>query len=182
MNDECSDVTRQQGFHRGVMITLLFLASPCCRMDLEAELHAWEATVPEEFRRDVIWTSSAYRLATFAADFAWADICTLAADARTVSLADQLSRSIGSIGANYSDGYSRASARDRVRFFEYSLAEARESRDWYYKARHVTGAERSTLMIQVLTRIVQLLTVTVSRERAKLKRLADASPLKTRHD
>jgi four helix bundle protein len=43
--------------------------------------------------------------------------------------------SLGSVGANMAEGYSRLGARERARSFEYALGSARESRDWYYNAR-----------------------------------------------
>ena len=53
-------------------------------------------------------------------------------DRRTIGLADQLYRSLGSIGANLAEGYSRGTGKDRAHFYEYALGSARESRDWYY--------------------------------------------------
>ena len=89
----------------------------------------WEATLPIEITSDPIWRNTAYRLATFLSDYVWDDITRLAADPRTMSLADQLQRSIGGIGANYADAYSRGTDRDRCRVMEYALGEAREARD-----------------------------------------------------
>jgi four helix bundle protein len=69
-----------------------------------------------------------YRLALFLGDLAWHDVTKLVSDRRTVSLADQLFRAIGSIGANIAEGYSRQSGKDRTRFYEYALGSTRESR------------------------------------------------------
>ena len=93
----------------------------------------WEREVPEPITGDVLWKMKVYRLALFAVNLGWHDITKLAQDRRTASLADQLYRSLGSIGANIAEGYSRSSNKDRVRFYEYALGSARESRDWYYK-------------------------------------------------
>ncbi len=97
----------------------------------------WERTVPEEIKCDSVWKIKAYRLALFAADLSWEDVTRLAQDRRTVALSDQLYRSIGSISANIAEGYSRGTGKDRARFYEYALGSTRESRDWYYKGRHV---------------------------------------------
>ena len=97
----------------------------------------WEATVHETIARDALWRVQAYRLALFAADIGWEDVTSLAQDRRTRALSDQLYRALGSISANIAEGYSRGTGKDRARFYEYSLGSARESRDWYYKARHV---------------------------------------------
>jgi four helix bundle protein len=67
------------------------------------------------------------------------DITKLMQDRRTLDLSGQLYEAIGSIGANFAEGYSRSSARDQARFYEYSLGSARESRTWYYDGRHILG-------------------------------------------
>jgi four helix bundle protein len=134
---------------------------------LDEEIARWEHTVPPELTSDVLWKNAAYRLATFASDFIWSDISRLAQDPRTGVIAGQLFRSVGSIGANYSEGYSRGTDRDRCRLYEYSIGSARESRDWCYKGRHVIGPERTATLLSLLTRIIQLVTVTVVRERSR---------------
>jgi four helix bundle protein len=140
-------------------------------MDLDEQITAWEQAVPSELRSDVLWKTAAYRLATFASDYIWPDVTRLAEDPRTHSTADQLFRAVGSIGANFAEAYSRGSDRDRCRIYKYALGSAREARDWCYKARHVTGPERARELLAVLTRIIQLLTVTIVRERERDSRL-----------
>jgi four helix bundle protein len=93
--------------------------------------------VPEEIAQDGLWKLKVYRLALYAADAAWQDIQIFSKIIRLKSLADQLYRAIGSIGANIAEGYSRLSPRDKARFYEYALGSAKVSRDWYYKTRHV---------------------------------------------
>ncbi|MFQ6040547.1 MAG: four helix bundle protein [Candidatus Poribacteria bacterium] len=58
-------------------------------------------------------------------------------DKRTLGLSDQLYRALGAIGSDIAEGFSRKSGKDKARFYEYGLGSARESRDWYYKGRHV---------------------------------------------
>ena len=99
----------------------------------------WVKTVPAEITGDSLWKMEAYRLALFAADLGWHDVTKLAGDRRTLDLAGQLYRAVGSVEANISEGYSRGSGRDRARFYEYALGSARESRGWYYKGRYVLG-------------------------------------------
>src|SRR6476469_4107874 len=97
----------------------------------------WEASVPAAIISDSLWRMEAYRLALFAADIGWQDVTALIQDKRTIALADQLYRALGSVGANLAEGYSRGTGKDRARFYEYALGSARESRDWYYKGRHI---------------------------------------------
>ena len=60
----------------------------------------WEGLVPEEIRDDSLWRLDAYRFGLFVAELGWHDAAKLMKDRRTVGLADQLYRSVGSISAN----------------------------------------------------------------------------------
>jgi four helix bundle protein len=107
----------------------------------------------------------AYRLALFVADIGWYDVTKLAKDHRTLSLSGQLYAALGSVGANLAEGYSRGTGKDRARFYEYSLGSARESRDWYFKGRHVLGDEVVQHRIQLLSEIIRLLLTMVPQQR-----------------
>jgi four helix bundle protein len=72
---------------------------------------------------------------------------------------------LGSIGANLAEGYSRGSNKDRARFYEYSLGSARESRDWYYKARHLLGERVTNHRLEYLTKVIRLLLTMVPQQR-----------------
>ena len=125
----------------------------------------WEQEVPETITGDILWKVKAYRLALFGANLGWYDITKLAQDRRTVSLSDQLYRSLGSISANIAEGYSRSSNKDRARFYEYALGSARESRDWYYKGRHILSESVAFHRLNLMTEIIRLLLVMVSNQR-----------------
>lgn len=125
----------------------------------------WLATIPKEFTEDALWKMEVYRLALFAGDIAWLDVTKLMQDRRTLSLADQLYRAVGSISGNYSEGYSRSSNKDQVRFYEYSLGSARESRNWYWKGRHVLSEKVALHRIQLLTQIIRHLLRIIPAER-----------------
>jgi four helix bundle protein len=125
----------------------------------------WEDTVPANIKDDVLWTVTAYRLALFVSDIAWHDVQRLAKETCTRSLADQLYRSVGSICANIEEGYSKISAKDRARFYEYSLGSARESRGWFYRGRHVLGEKVTEHRMNLLTDIIRLLLTMVPEQR-----------------
>ena len=125
----------------------------------------WEGTAPETLKGDSLWKMTAYRLGLFVADVGWHDVVKLAQDRRMLGLSDQLYRALGSISANLAEGYSRGTGKDRARFYEYSMGSARESRDWYYKARHVLGDAIVQHRMELLTRVIQLLLVTVPQQR-----------------
>ena len=79
---------------------------------------------------DPIWQLKCYRVARCLIDHAAGDVVALmrVVDPKTVG---QLSRAVGSIGANLAEGYSRRSAADRSRFYGYALGSTREATLWY---------------------------------------------------
>jgi len=125
----------------------------------------WLATAPAEFTGDPLWRMEVYRLALFASDLAWHDVCKLVQDKRTLEVADQLFRAAGSIHANISEGYSRKSGKDQARFYEYALGSDREARGWYWQGRHVLTEEVSMHRIRLLTKIARLLLTIIPSER-----------------
>ncbi|MDM8518935.1 four helix bundle protein [Anaerolineales bacterium HSG6] len=126
----------------------------------------WEQSVPKTIREDSLWRVESYRLGLFVAELGWHDVTKLAQDRRTRSLADQLYRALGSISANIAEGYSRGTGRDRAKFYEYALGSARESRDWYYKARHVLGEAVLNHRLDILTQIIRLLLTMIPQQRS----------------
>ncbi|MBS1250346.1 MAG: hypothetical protein MAG431_01940 [Chloroflexi bacterium] len=125
----------------------------------------WLQSVPPEFRGDSLWKIKAYRLALFVGEIGWYDVSKLMRDKRTLKLSDQLYRSLGSISANLAEGYSRGSGKDKARFYEYSLGSARESRDWYYKGRHILGEEVANHRLALITQIIRLLLTMIPQQR-----------------
>jgi four helix bundle protein len=136
----------------------------------------WVKSVSGEITGDSLWKMEAYRLALFAADLGWRDVTKLTGDRRTLDIASQLYRALGSIEANISEGYSRGSGRDRARFYEYALGSARESRGWYYKGRHVLGKAVAAHRLRLVTQIVRLLLAMVPDQRTFGSLLKEDSP------
>jgi len=126
---------------------------------------AWLATVPAAITGDSLWKMAVYRYALFASDIGWHDVTRLMRDARTQELSDQLYRALGSIGANLAEGYSRGTGKDRARFYEYALGSARESRDWYYKARHVLGEKIAAHRMGMAAEMIKLLLTMIPEQR-----------------
>lgn len=91
----------------------------------------WEATASEALRRDPAWKVEAFRLGLFAAALAWTDSERLIGDERSAGIVGQLMRSAGSVSANIAEGYGRRSPKERVRFYEFALGSAGETRAWY---------------------------------------------------
>ena len=130
----------------------------------------WEQTVPQEITGDSLWKMTAYRLALFLSDICWEDVAVLLRHHPLRELADQLYRATGSVSANLGEGYSRGTGADRARFYEYALGSARESRDWYFKARHVLKKDVTTHRLQFLTEIIRLLLTMVPQQRGRILR------------
>jgi four helix bundle protein len=130
----------------------------------------WEKGVPESIRSDSLWRMEAYRLSLFIADLGWLDVTRLMQDRRTIGVADQLYRAIGSTGANLAEGYSRGTSKDRARFYEYALGSARESRDWYYKGRHVLGDTVAEHRMRLLSQVIRLLLTMIPEQRSYVLR------------
>ena len=125
----------------------------------------WEKGVPETIKADSVWQVKAYRLALFLGELGWYDVTKLMRDRRTLALSDQLYRAVGSVSANIAEGYSRGTGKDRARFYEYALGSARESRDWYYKARHVLGEDVVQHRLGLLTEVIRLLLTMIPQQR-----------------
>jgi four helix bundle protein len=130
----------------------------------------WEQLVPVEFTGDPLWKVEAYRLSLFAAELGWHDVTKLIQDKRMFGLSDQLYRALGSISANLAEGYSRGTGKDRARFYEYALGSARESRDWYYKGRHLLGEKVTQHRLSLLTQVIRLLLTMVPQQRGQIMR------------
>ncbi|MFI5312135.1 MAG: four helix bundle protein, partial [Gemmatimonadales bacterium] len=94
---------------------------------------AWEARVPEMVRGDVIWRFHTCCVALFLLALAKRDVTTSRVGVRHAT-ADQLLRSVASVGANIAEGYSRASPRERARFYDIALGSVREASTWYASA------------------------------------------------
>jgi four helix bundle protein len=124
----------------------------------------WMETVPRELKEDPLWRMEVYRLSVFAADLAWPDATRLIQDKRTISLADQLYRAIGSVSGNIAEGYGRQSGKDQARYYEYALGSAREGRNWYYQSRHVLTDLVAQHRLQLLTQIIRLLLTIIPSE------------------
>ena len=134
----------------------------------------WEKEVPDVLRGDLLWKMKVYRLALFLSEICWNDVSKLVEDPRTKSLSNQLYRAVGSVAANLEEGYSKQSAKDRARFYEYSLGSARESRGWYYRGRHILGEKVFDHRAWILTEIIKMLLKIVPEERGS--RIREDSP------
>lgn len=124
----------------------------------------WLFNVPEEITEDSVWNLKVYRAALYISDLGWYDTNKIL-DKRFYSLADQLYSATGSISANITEGYSRNSLKEKARFYEIALESARESKDWYYKSRHILDEVCSINRMKILTSIIKLLLTMINEKR-----------------
>jgi four helix bundle protein len=127
----------------------------------------WAETIPLEIKRDPVWHMAVYRQCLFLGEISWFDTCKLAQDRRTKAISDQLYRATGKLSSNITEGYSRASGKDQARFYEYALGSTRETRDWYYKGRHILGEKVAIHRIRLSTSISRQLLKMVPKYRGK---------------
>ncbi len=98
-----------------------------------------------------------YRLACELWDEFWEDSEILMRDPRGKHIAAQMTDSIGSIGANMEEGYGSSYGKELIHFLRISRGSARESKGWYWRARHLLPAEIVEKRMQTLDTIIAML-------------------------
>src|SRR4029079_18501379 len=122
--------------------------------------------VPPSMREDPIWRLPAYRYSLYLGDQlqAAAEQMRRVQTRRTV---DQLLDAAHSSSANIAEGYTPSSGPEHAKFFEYANSSARETREWRFKVRHAFDPTTASAYIDLVTRIMRILTAVIPRERAK---------------
>lgn len=129
----------------------------------------WVEQVPCAMKDDPLWVFGTYQQALFFSDLAWFDSEKVINEPRGKRLAWQLVDSAGSVPANIEEGYSRGFGKDYARFLRISLGSCRESRGWYYRARHVFSPDLLNHRINLTTQIIRSLILTEQKQR-RIKR------------
>jgi four helix bundle protein len=142
--------------------------------DHARDYDAWVEQVPAQMKADTLWLVEAYRLGLYLSDIAWGDASNLFKHPRTCDIADQLQRSTWRISSTIAEGYSRDTGKGRSMYYEYALGSARESRDWYYKSRHVLPPQTIAHRIDLCTQLIRLTLTMISTERRRNRRVSDA--------
>ena len=139
----------------------------CMRIDLPFE--EWEREQLPAFTEDVMWKMVSLRVALYLLDLARLDIEAMRGAYAMDRVATQLYSAVGSIGANLTEGFSRATLPDRARFFSYALGSVRESIWWYAAARGVLEDEAYRRRLVVLARERRLLVGTLRKTHERIK-------------
>ena len=108
---------------------------------------------------------AAWRIADELGDAAVEDADRVSGDAVLARMAPQLAEAAGSIGATIAEGYARRSARDRIRYYEYSLGSVEETGTWYRRVRRVLDKPTLADRFSRLTSIRRLLLAMIRNER-----------------
>ena len=125
----------------------------------------WTNQAPGRLREDPLWKSRYYQYAMCLYDLTWEDCEQLNKDFRGREVAKQLIRSCGSIGANMVEAYGRAAGTpDHRRVLRISLGEARETKGWYLRARHIISEDVLKSRLDILDQIIALLVSIVFRK------------------
>jgi four helix bundle protein len=112
-----------------------------------------------------MWRLPAFRIALFLAGIARRDVKLLLRTGAPRHTIDQLERSVSSIKANISEGYSKFSGKERARYYETALCSAREAREWYRDVGSWLGRSAAEERGMLLTRVIKILTVAIPEER-----------------
>lgn len=125
----------------------------------------WQQAVHASIRSDPLWEFQVYRKALFLHDLAWQDCKHLLKDARGREVARQLIRGVGAISANIEEGYGRGYGKDYSYRLRIAMAEARESRGWYWRGRHLIPSEVVDHRLKLLSEIIAMLAPNIGRQR-----------------
>jgi four helix bundle protein len=140
-----------------------------------ADYAGWERRVPESVTSDSLWKVSVYRKALYLRFKAWSEAMKILRHGLGGSLARQLYRAVGSIGANISEGWSRSTGLERAHAFDYSLGSTREAIVWYLPAAEILGPTVTKRRLSQLAEVRRLLLVMIQTERRRRGRVAKAS-------
>jgi four helix bundle protein len=125
----------------------------------------WEQSVPDEIRRESLWSFAGYRKALFLYDICWLDCEKLVKHPLGQPVARQLIRSVGSVTANIEEGQGRGFSQDRDHFLRIALGSARESKGWYYRAKALLTEKVLDHRLGLLGEVIALLVTEVNKRR-----------------
>jgi four helix bundle protein len=123
----------------------------------------WEKGVHSSLRNDPLWDFKVYPKALFLYDLTWFDCEQLLRDERGQAVARQLIRSAGAISANIEEGFGRGYGPDYAYRLRIAMGEARETRGWYWRSRHLLSEEVLVHRLKLLDEIIAMLAPSINR-------------------
>ena len=130
----------------------------------------WAAKVAQALRDDPLWQFQVYPKALYFYEFAWQDCGLLTPDPRGRAIAQQMIRSAGSISANIEEGFGRGFGNDYAYHLRVAMAEARETRGWYWRAHHILPDDLIRHRMSMTSEIIAMLIPNIQRQRKYRKR------------
>ena len=128
----------------------------------------WKDGVPERIKAEPEWRFYAYPKALFLYDLVWEDCGKLVRDLRGKAVAQQIVRSAGSISANIEEGYGRGiGTKSYLYFLRVAIGSARETKGWYFRARHLLSADVLEHRLALLDEIISLLATEMTRHQKR---------------
>jgi len=125
---------------------------------------SWLDNVHPRMKSEKLWQFQGYKKALFLFELTWIDCDILFRDFRGKAIAQQLTRSVGSISANMDEGHGRGYGKQRNQFFKIALGSARESKGWYWKSRHLLSKDVINHRLALSDEIIALLVDEISRQ------------------
>ena len=128
----------------------------------------WKDGVPERIKAEPEWRFYAYPKALFLYDLVWEDCGKLMRDLRGKAVAQQIVRSAGSISTNIEEGYGRGiGTKSYLYFLRVAIGSARETKGWYFRARHLLSADVLEHRLALLDEIISLLATEMTRHQKR---------------
>ena len=128
----------------------------------------WKDGVPERIKAEPEWRFYAYPKALFLYDLVWEDCGKLMRDLRGKAVAQQIVRSAGSISTNIEEGSGRGiGTKSYLYFLRVAIGSARETKGWYFRARHLLSADVLEHRLALLDEIISLLATEMTRHQKR---------------